>query len=167
MWVINLVRESRGPLAHPLKGHSYRWESCSGGGRTLRLRGAKCHRGSSGLAPVARLPRCFRAGEGPRAQVPRAGRHFAGGLAGHALSPPTFPRPFRPTRRGCQGIFAGSGKWCDGGRTGVFRSGFSRAAGFAAELPIGFGGSSHPCPPGEDSGPRVWSGQAVWGPTSF
>ncbi len=56
---------------------------------------------------VARVPRWFRAGAGPRARVPRAGRHFDGGLAGSVLSPHTIPRPFRPTRRGYQGIAAG------------------------------------------------------------
>jgi hypothetical protein len=110
---------------------------------------------------VACLPRCFRAGAGPRARVPWAGRHFAGGLAGHALSPPTFQQPFRPTRTGCQGIIAASGEWCDGGgRTGVF----CRADRVFSRLTHRIWGTTHPCPPGEGSRPRVWS---VWGLTSF
>ncbi len=60
------------------------------------------------------------------------------------------------------GDLVGSGVVRRGGRTGVFCSGRSRAAGFSEELTIGFGGSARPCPPGVGSGPRVWSGQGVW-----
>ncbi len=92
------------------------------------------------------------------------GWQFAGGPAGHMLSPPTIPRPFRPTRRGCQGTAAGSGEWCDEGENqGVMFGIFPSCRVFQQSLPIRFGGSTHPCPPGEGSGPQVWSGQGVWG----
>ena len=113
------------------------------------------------------LSHAFPAGSA-RAQAYAPGsRGPAGGSPG---APPgaCSPRPFFPALSAQPGgVARGSplarASGATGGRTGGLWPGFSRAAGLSAELPIGFWGSPHPWPPGEGSGPRVWSGQGVWG----